>query len=287
MTGKVKKTPKPKDIEPRAERRPTLLEFLASFTCEAYRELGQDVKIDSDLTVRPLPHWGKNIMGQFGKTILKPIVKLRPSAKTTCQDYGKLVGIINRGITFYRTDSWQMLEQDGLDDITAEDWERIQPESQLRKFTIRKLGRVVREDEKLDDLIFELIEKQIKHLENLRSRAFQFMAGRSAKDNAMFHKGMAQGYGAFMDVYGQFCGDRGRTEIYMQLISSVHEIEKMRRMLPAKNDSDLYEHLRPWYRFPGTREDGVKWLRKVCDDISLYITGKRGRPGGSRSALAF
>jgi hypothetical protein len=131
------------------------------------------------------------------------------------------------------------------------------------------------------------MERRIKEMEEIRTRAFQFMSQRSAKDNAMFHEGMAKGYEMFLNEDGQFCGDRGRTEIYLELISSLHEIEKMRRMLPARKDSDLYEHLKPWYRFPNRREDGVAWLRKVCDEISLYMTGKRGRPSGTRPALVF
>jgi len=133
----------------------------------------------------------------------------------------------------------------------------------------------------------ELIEKRRAHLEELRTQAFQFMAQRSAKDNAMFHKGMAQGYEMFMNAEGKFCGGRGRTEIYMELLSSVHDIEKMRRMLPPRNDADLYDYLKPWYRFPNRRDDGIAWLRKVCDDISLYMTGKRGRPIGSGCAPVF
>lgn len=289
MAEKMKKKSKQKIAKPRAEKRdqPTLLEFLASFNYEAYKLFGQDVKIDPELPVSPLPHWAKNIVTQFGKTIVKPVLKLRPSKKSTCEDYGKLIGILNRGITFYRIDVQKTIEAEGLDKISNEDWERIQPENQLRAHTITQLGRTVAESENFDDLINELTEKRIKHLEDLRAQAFRFMAMRSAKDNTMFHKGMKQGYSMFLDEDGKFCGDRGRTEIYLELIASTHEIEKMRRMLPPRNDSDLYEHLKPWHQFPNGREPGIAWLRKVCDDISLYMTGKRGRPFGPRQAPVF
>jgi len=270
--------------------RPTLLEFLAGFHLEAHKLMGDDVKIDPKLPIAPLPHWGKNIVKQFGKTIMKPVIKLRPSKKSTCQDYGKIIGILNRGITFYRTDAWKILEDERfteLSEITADVWEKIQPENQMRVHVIKQLGRPVAKTEGLDDLIDELMEKRIKHFEELRDQAFRFMATRSAKDNAMFHKGVAQGYEMFIDEEARFCGDRGRTEIYMELISSVHEIEKMRRMLPPRNDSDLYEHLKQGYRFPNGREAGIVWLRKVCDDISLYMTGKRGRPPGARCVPVF
>ena len=91
-----------------------------------------------------------------------------------------------------------------------------------------------------------------------------------------------------MDEENQFCGDRGRTKIYLELLSSMHQIEKMRRMFPPKKDADLYKHLKPWFRFPGaTDEEKIDWLRNVCDDISLYMTGKRGRPLSQKTAPEF
>jgi hypothetical protein len=53
-------------------------------------------------------------------------------------------------------------------------------------------------------------------------------------EHGLFLKGLQQGYGFFMDENGQFCGNRGRAEIHMQLLSSLHEIEKMRRTVPGK-----------------------------------------------------
>ena len=284
---KKKKNQKPLEPQASSSGRPTLLEFLASIHSEANRQFGTTFLIDPELAVPPLPNWGRRTVAQLGKTILRPILKLRPTKKVTCQDFGKLIGILNRGITFYLEDAPRMIEEEGLDEISEEKWETIQPRDQLRAHIVKQLGRPVGEGEALEDLETELFEKRINGYVEMRTRAFQIMAQRSAKDNVMFHRGMAQGYEAFMDAYGHFCGDRGRTEIYTELLSSMYEIEKMRRTFPPRNDSDLYDHLKPWYRFPNGRESGVAWLRKVCDDISLYMTGKRGRPFGPRRAIAF
>ena len=269
-----------KSLEPQTNRRgrPTLLEFLASLHSEANIQFGTKLFIDPDLNITPLPNWCKKDMTWLGKTILKPILKLRPSKKTTCQDYGKMIGILNRGITFWLEDVPKIIEAEGLDKISEEKWEMIQPRAQLRAHIVKQLGRPVGDCELLDDLTVELSERLLVQLEEIRAQAFRFMAQRSAKDNAMFHKGMAQGYEAFLDVYGHFCGDRGRTEIYTELLSSMHEIEKMRRILPARNDSDLYEHLKPWYKFQSPNDKARKWLKDVCDDICLYMKGGRGRP---------
>jgi hypothetical protein len=131
------------------------------------------------------------------------------------------------------------------------------------------------------------MDQRIAGLDMQRQIAFQRVAQQSAKNHFLFLKGMEQGYKLFFDDQCGLCGDRGRAQIHLKLLSSQYEIEKMRRMLPPRNDSDLYEHLKPWYRFPNSREDGIAWLRKVCDDISLYMTGKRGRPIGPRRAPVF
>jgi len=284
----MKKSNQKKNM-PHAEKRerPTMLEFFASLHYELCKPFGLEVKIDPELPITPLPDWAKKIVTKLGKTIIKPVLKLRPSPKFTYQDYGKIIGLVSRGITFYREDARKTIEAEGLDKINDEVWEKFQPSDQLRVHVIKQLGRTVSEDEILEHLIDELTEQRIKLLEDTRTRSFQEMARRGAKDNAMFFKGIEQGYKIFMDEDGHFCGDRGRTEIYMELISSVYEIEKMRRILPARNDSDLYEHLKPWYRFPNGQEAGIDWLRDVCDDISLYMTGKRGRPPGPQRAPVF
>jgi hypothetical protein len=271
-----------KETSNKKGERPTLLELLAGFYQEAHEQFGVPLEISTAVRPAPVPGWGKKTVGQLGKTVLKPILKLRPSTgQVNFQNFGKTVGVISRGVTFFRNDVPQIKKTDGLDKIRPEQWEKIQPSDQTRAFVVEKLGRSVAQGEKLEDLENELFEGRLKHWEEMRAQASRIMAHRNAKETSLFLKGFEQGYGIFLDVEGQFCGDRGRTEIYIQLLSSMHEIEKMRRTLPPKKDADLYHHLKPWHRFPGaTDEDKMYWLRKVCDDISLYMTDKPGRPRG-------
>lgn len=285
----MNKKKKRKKTAPASQKhgRPTLLEFYGSYQAEAKQQFGTNVEIDPELKISPLPDWAKKTVTQLGKTIMKPVFKLRPTGKSTCQDFGKIIGILNRQITFYREDMWTIMEREGWDKISDEDWEKIQPRDQARAHVVKNIGRPVADTETLEDLAAELYELRIGQMEQMRTRALQTMTQRSAKENSLFYKGMAQGYDMFMNEDGKFCGDRGRTEIYLELISSLHEIEKMRRMLPARNDSDLFEHLKPWYQFPNDRKAGMSWMRDVCDDISLYMVGKRGRRAGSRRAPVF
>lgn len=69
-----------------------------------------------------------------------------------------------------------IIEAEGLDQISEEDWERIQPSDQLCAKLIKQLGRTVAEHENLEDLVNELKEKHIKYLEDLQAQAYRFMA---------------------------------------------------------------------------------------------------------------
>src|ERR1035438_4419124 len=119
----MKKKKNQKLAEPQTNKggRQTLLEFLASLHAEAYKHFGLKLEVDPELRVSPLPDWGKKDVKQLGKTIFKPVIKLRPSKKSTCQDYGKLIGILNRGITFFREDAPKIIKAEGLDQIRSEE----------------------------------------------------------------------------------------------------------------------------------------------------------------------
>ena len=219
---------------------------------------------------------------QLRKTVMRPVLKLKPRGNVNCKDYGKIIGVLGRQITFLEVDIWEIMKAHGLDKITDEEWEKIQPEVQMRDHLIRVLKREVGDDEKTEDLANEALNRKIENLKTIKQAGFIFIAKQSAKDQSLFFDGLAQGYKLFLDDAGNLCGDRGRTGIYMDLLASQHEIEKMRRMLPPKNDGDLYDSLKSWHKFSGSdREQNIAWLRDVCDDISLYMTGKRGRPAGA------
>lgn len=277
----MKKRLKPPNAPNEGRGRPTLLEFMASYHAAAGKLTGLEEEATGQVEAKPLPQWGVKTLDQLRKTVMRPVLKLKPHGKTNCKDYGKIIGVVERQITFLEVDIWEIMLGEGWDKIPKEEWEKIQPEAQMRDHLIRLLKRKVGDDEKTEDLAVEAWERKIENHKAIRQAAFEFISTRSAKERGMFYDGLAQGYKLFMDEAGKLCGDRGRTEIYTELLASQYEIEKMRRMLPAKNDGDLYDHLKAWYKFPRfSREQNIEWLRDVCDDVSLYMTGKRGRPAG-------
>jgi len=117
-----------------------LLEFLAGYYSEANKQFWNEVEIDLELPISPAAGLGLKNHDAVCKTIIKPILKLRHQKKTTCQDYGKMIGIVSRGITFYRQGCLKIIEDEGLDEISKEDWRRFSLANQLRAYVVKQLA---------------------------------------------------------------------------------------------------------------------------------------------------
>ena len=75
---KKKHTQKKAAAQPEKDGRPTLLEYMAGFEIEAAKACGLTVTPAPDIRAHPVPEWGKKIFEQLQKTIMRPIIKLRP-----------------------------------------------------------------------------------------------------------------------------------------------------------------------------------------------------------------
>ncbi len=76
---------------------------------------------------RETPQWTKNICQKLKNTILKPILKLKPTRKFSWRNYGRCIGIFERYKTFLAKDVPRMLKEDGLDKIGKKRWAKIEP----------------------------------------------------------------------------------------------------------------------------------------------------------------
>lgn len=217
-----------------------------------------------------MPGWCGNIVKQFGKTIFKPIRKLAPQGKVDWRNYGKLVGMIERYKTFLIHDVPRIAEEE-LGDITDEQWKRIEPQlglDQTRACLIKALDRPVADDESLENLGVEAVERQFEALETHRQVALAHVASQDSKATALFYKGMGEGYESFLDERGKFCGDRGRTDIHLTLISCMMEVEKFRQKLPPTSRPRYYDSLTKVFRLTPKAYD---WFNDVCDDIKFPL----------------
>ena len=257
---------------------PTAFELLMNLQCDLRAEMNLD-PLPHWRQTRPTPEWAKNICGSLRRTILKSVLKLRPKSQTEInwRNYGRCIGIMERYKTFLNQDVPRILEKEGFNDISPEKWEKIQPrlgEETARKYYLKVLKRLADDPAPLVELAELAIQKQLENLEALKQVAFYHLAHQSAKAGKIFLKGMSEGYTAFLNEDGEFAGDDRRAEIHLELLAWQHDIEKMRRMIPQKNNQHLVSELKKLSEFKNKSQD---WFKEVFKDIKLSI-GPRGRP---------
>jgi hypothetical protein len=257
---------------------PSVFEVVMNLQCDLRAEMNLD-PLPHWRQTRPTPDWAKNICGKLRRTILKSVLKLRPKSPTEInwRNYGRCVGIIERYKTFLNVDVPRILESEGFNDISPEKWEKIQPllgEGTARDYYLKVLKRPPDDPAPLEELAELAIQKQLENLEALKQMAFYHLAHQSAKTGKLFLKGMEEGYTAFLNEDGEFTGDDRRADIHMELLAWQHDIEKMRRMIPAKNNQHLVSELKKNSEFKNKSQD---WFKEVFKDIKLSI-GPRGRP---------
>lgn len=217
-----------------------------------------------------MPQWCGNIVKQLGKTILKPLLKLRPMGKVDWRNYGRMITIMERYRTFLIYDLPRIIEEE-LGDITEEQWKRVEPQlglDNIRAYLIKVLNRPVADDEPLEKLADEVFERVFENLEKQKQTALYHVAQQNHKNTVLFYKGMAEGYELVIDEQAKFCGDRGRANIHMNLLSCMMDVEKIRRTLPPTTRSQYYDELVKVFKMTPKAYD---WFNDVCDDIKFPL----------------
>lgn len=257
---------------------PTAFELVMNLQCELRAQMNLD-PLPHWKQTRPTPEWAKNICCKLRCTILKSVLKLRPkpNGEINWRNYGRCIGIMERYKAFLNHDIQQVLEKEGLNNISPEKWEKIQPllgEKTGRDYYLKVLKRPADDPTPLVELVELIRQRQFEHLEAIKRVAFYHLANQSAKVGNIFVKGMSEGYTAFLNEDGEFAGDDRRAGIHLELFGWQHDIEKMRRMIPPKNNQHLVSELKKLSEFRNKPQD---WFKEVFKDIKLSI-GPRGRP---------
>lgn len=229
-----------------------------------------------------LPAWGRNIIQRLGRTLFKPVLKLRPkNGEVNWRHYGRAIGIVERAKAFWEHDVPRILATE-FASVTHEQWEKIEARlglDQLRTQCGKALGRRVATDEPLAKLLEEMACRQKAHLDQVRQTALMQVAQQPPKVAALFYKGMAEGYTLFLDELAGFSGDRGRTEVYLSLLGCMLEVEKLRRTQPPTTRARYYDELANVFKL---RSGAYDWFNDICDDIKFPLN-QLGRPRRSQS----
>lgn len=276
-------------LKPKSKRQPAAAPTAAN-GCNTATVFDQMVAVNSALGVEmglpsiepeaelkvEVPNWGRNIIQQLRKTIFKPVLKLRFRGEVNWRNYGRMIGILDRARAFWEFDAPRILAEE-LGDITEQQAKRIEPRlglDQLHARCVKVLGRPVAEEESLEKLLDEIWDREVAHKERIRQAAFRHVAQQPPKVAALFYKGLAEGYTLFLDEEAGLCGDRGRTNVYLSLLSCMLEVEKLRRTSPPTTRPRFYDSLTKTFKLPAKAHG---WFAGICDDIKFPLNNL-GRP---------
>jgi hypothetical protein len=258
---------------------PTAFELMMDVQCELRAKSGL-TSLPHWKQTKESPEWVKHICVKLRNTILKSVLKLRPKDNVVnWRNYGRCIGFIERYKIFLAKDVPRILNEEGFDNVSEEEWAKIQPrlgEEQMREYYLKILERPADDKASLSELLDIAIERQMTNLEKMKQIAFFHLGSQSAKTTAMFLKGMSEGFKIFLNDNGEFSGDDRRADIHLELIAWQFDIEKMRKSIPPKSRKILFGEIKKLPEFKGKTQD---WFDDVCKDIKLSI-GPRGRPWG-------
>lgn len=223
------------------------------------------------------PEWAKNICIRYRQTIFKSVMKLKPGQQVNWRNYGRCIGLIERCKTFYTDEVPKLLKREGLDRLTKEQQAKLDAifgEEEMREYLLKVAGRSQDDPITTEELAVFLCQKQNEQMERHRQVAFFHVANQDVKKANLFWKGVSEGFLIFLDEDGQFRGDDRRANVCGALLGYQYEVEKMRRMLPAKTRVDLRDGLK---NFSDFQDGGQAWFNDICRDIKLSMKG-RGAP---------
>jgi len=251
---------------------PTLFARMMDLHCELREAVGLE-PLPGWKRTNSTPEWAKNICLRYRQTILKSVLRLKPKGRVNWRNYGRCVGLMERCKVFYKHDVPKILKADGLDRLSKKQQERldaISGEQEMREYYLKVLKYPLADKISLEELLTLVARSKLEDLDKHRQVALYHVANQDAKNGKMFFKGMNEGYSIFLNEEGEFSGDDRRADVYGELLAFQYEVEKMRRVLPAKTRKDLRAELK---KSPTFQDRGENWFNDVCDEIKLSMKG--------------
>lgn len=225
-----------------------------------------------------LPVWCHNIADIFAKTVFKTTLALDPKGQFDARNFGRMVGLLLRAGVFIGKEIEPILKKDGLLDLSKTDEKKIEDAGGIEHLfpvASKKFNRPIRNENQLFNQSWRHAEKWGIDLLKSQGRLFLHLWNQSIEEQHKFLCGIAEGFVTFMDTEGQFTGDRGRTNLYINLLVHWTEIAAMQKAEPAKSRRDLQQWLIAEAKIPISNDED--WFDHLCDEIGLVMKGV-GRP---------
>ena len=225
-----------------------------------------------------LPVWGHNIADNFAKTVFKTTVALDPKGQFDARSFGRMFGLLLRAGVFIGKEVEPLLKKDGLLDLSKTDEKKIEAAAgieHLFPLVSQMLKRPIRNEHQLLSQGVRHMGKWATDLLKSHETLFLHLWKQSIEDQHKFLCGIPEGFVTFLDAEGQFTGDRGRTNLYINLLVNWREIAAMQKAEPAKSRRELQQWLIAEAKIPISNDED--WFDHLCDEIGLSMKGV-GRP---------
>jgi hypothetical protein len=221
-----------------------------------------------------LPVWCHNIADIFAKTIFKTTVALDPKGQFNARNVGRMLGSLLRGVAFYGKELQSKLKKEGLLDLSKSDEKKIEDMAGIEHLfpvASKKFNRPIRNENQLFSQFGMHMESWGINLLKCNLTLLQHLWNEPIEEQHKFLCGIAEGFVTFLDTEGQFTGDRGRSNLYMNLLIHWKEIAAMQNAKPAKSRRDLQQWLINEAKIPISNDED--WFDHLCDEIGLVMKG--------------
>jgi hypothetical protein len=247
---------------------------------------------------KAMPEWCHNIADRLVLTIFKRLAGLDPQGKFDARNFGRMVGVILRGIIHFSKEVPAQLKREGLLDLSPEKEKKVESMIDMPAivaFATEKLGQPIsNEDELVKAGTVELERKVELQRESLFS-IVHYLLDRPVKEQHEFLCGIPEGFILMLDNDGGYAGQRPRTDLYRLLLSFWPEITEMQKADPPKTCKFLLDWLEKQEGKEGVDDEGLlkqepkklvddaKQFYGLCGEIGL-VMGPPGHPHKSPPA---
>ena len=176
-----------------------------------------------------------------------------------------------------------MVKREGFSDLSEEQQGRLKEISglpMLLSVAGEFFQKPISNENELIGITTESVGAKSKELAEGFRAIVTYLLERPVEEQYEFLQGIPEGFKAFLDLQGDFTGNKRRIEIYFALMQYWPEIAEMQKAQPPKTRKYLLEWLEKQEEKPLVTDP--KQFYEVCDEIDLDLAPP-GHPANSSS----
>jgi len=231
-----------------------------------------------------LPCWIHNLCDKLMTTIFKKLIKVAPrNNQVVARDCGQMTGFLLRGAVLIYTEFPLMLKREGFSDLSEVQEGRLKEISglpMLLSVAGEFFQKPISNENELIGATTESVRAKARELTGCFHAIVKYLLERPVEEQYEFLQGVPEGFKAFLDLQGDFTGNKRRIDIYFALMRYWPEIAEMQKAQPPRTRKYLLEWLEKQEEKPLVTDP--KQFYEVCDEIDLDLAPP-GHPSNSSS----